>query len=208
MALQFYILDTETTGLDASVHETVQISIIRTSDRVQITRNIKALYPERADIKALEITNKTRDDLLKGSSREEVVDLFTKFLEEDGLTPEHRCIAAHNSSFDYRFINALWTSVDKIFPAHLWLCTKELSRLYAKKQGIAKPKLTLKASMELTGVKSIPISHTAVNDTQNTFFLWEKLMASDLDYMPLIKRKVASSNNVESSVESLEGLDF
>ena len=186
--IQYYAMDTETTGLDSKSHEVTQISIIRCKDRHQLNKYIKAEHPERVSSQALKVTGRTYEDHLKGEGRLEVVKFCEKFLEEDGLTPEHRCIIAHNAPFDRRFCHALWNSLDRTFPAQLWMCTKEFTRSFATKNGIIKPKLNLQASMELTGVKARPGAHNAVVDTQNAFLLWKKLMDEKGDHLPQIKR--------------------
>ena len=62
--IEYYILDLETTGLDSKRQEINEISVIRVKDKNQLTRNIKALYPERASIDALRVQNRTMNDLL------------------------------------------------------------------------------------------------------------------------------------------------
>ena len=56
--IHYYVIDTETTGLKSNYHEMTEIGIIRCSDRVQLWRQIKCFYPERASLDALEITKK------------------------------------------------------------------------------------------------------------------------------------------------------
>jgi DNA polymerase III epsilon subunit-like protein len=108
MSIQYYIIDTETTGLKAGYHECVEIGIIRCVDRVQLWRQIIAESPERSSFDALAITKKTLSDLEKGHRKEDVVAECEKFFNEDKLTPAHRCIVAHNSPFDRKFLHALW----------------------------------------------------------------------------------------------------
>src|SRR5690242_6783461 len=140
--LEFFVLDVETTGVNTSLHEVIEVSIIRASNRVQLTEFIRAETPETASIDALQIQNKTFDDLVNGKSKEEVIEKLDRFFAEDGLTPAHRCIIAHNFSFDKRFMHALYEKVGKNFPANLWGCSMALSRHYAKTVlGIPKPKV-------------------------------------------------------------------
>src|SRR5580698_6497342 len=98
MGLAFYVLDCETTGLVARnyYHEIDELGIVRATDRMQLCRNVRCLYPEHANADSLRITNKTYADLEQGLSREEVVAQAEKFFNEDGLTPAHRCIVGHN----------------------------------------------------------------------------------------------------------------
>jgi DNA polymerase III epsilon subunit-like protein len=186
--LNFYIIDTETTGLSEVTNEVVQISIIRCSDRYQLTKNIKAEFPERASAEALRITNKTKEDLLKGDDKKTVVEICHNFMLEDGGDEESRCVVAHKASFDRKFCHALWQSVGKKFPANLYMCTVEYSRSWAKKLGIEKPKLTLEASLEFTGTKRFKGAHEAGVDAKNTYMLWKNGMDQGIDHLPVIKR--------------------
>lgn len=189
MALSYYIIDTETTGLKPNWHEITQISIIRTTDRHQISKLIRAEYPKRASQEALDVTGRTIDDILKGESRITVVNSIHDWLLQDGLTDEHRCMVAHNAPFDKNFCHALWKSVDKQFPAICWMDTKTFAKLWAKKLGIEKPKLTLAASLEFTGLKPIDAKvHNAISDSRNTYLLWKKGMDEGLDHLSCIKR--------------------
>lgn len=195
--IQYYILDTETTGLRAGWHEIIQISIIRVSDKFQKTLNIKAEHPNRASPDALKIQNKTIYDLYQGDSKINAINDVDKFLTEDGKTSEHRCIVAHNYSFDKRFIHSMWDSVGKEFQASLWMCTREFTKKYASKQGlekIAKIQNADKAKFDLNnclvalGLQPKAGAHNAVIDTINTHMLWEKLMDQNLGHVSLIKR--------------------
>ena len=62
----------------------------------------------------------------KAILKAEVVQRCEKFFSEDGATPAHRCIVAHNAPFDRKFLHALWGQVGKEFPANLWLDTTSL----------------------------------------------------------------------------------
>lgn len=195
--INFYILDTETTGLRQGFHEINQISIIRVTDKFQKTLNVKAEHPNRASPDALRIQGKTIYDLYQGDSKLDAINDIDKFFEEDGQTSEHRCIVAHNYSFDKRFIHAMWESVGKDFKANLWMCTREFTKKYASKQGlekIAKIQNVEKAKFDLNnclvalGLQPKLGAHNAVIDTINTHILWEELMKQNLGHVSLIKR--------------------
>lgn len=187
--LQFYTIDVETTGFSLDWHEITQISIIRNSDRHQMSKFIKPEFPQRVSKQALEATGRTYKDLLKGLPKKEAVEELNKFIENDGQTSEHRCMIGHNVSFDRRFCFALWASLGKIFPASLWLDTKSCTKAYANKYlGIAKPKLTLQASLELCGKKMPGTAHDAIVDTRGTYILHDHLVKQGFDYLPFIKR--------------------
>lgn len=217
MSLKYYVIDSETTGLSTSIHEVVEISIIRCDDRVQLTEFIRAEHPESASWDALKITNKTLADLEKGASKEEVVDKVEKFLNEDGLTSAHRCMIAHNSSFDRRFIHALWEKTDKAFPASLWLDSIAMVKEYLKKTdnstlnitktATGKVSTTLHASCDLVGIKKIAQIHASKADTRNTYLLWQKLMELGIDHLPLIKTFEHNYNKPDDVDALLAALD-
>lgn len=186
--LLFYVIDTETTGLKANYHEMTEIGIIRCTDRVQLWRQIKCEWPERANFDALAITKKTLADLERGADRSTIVDECERFFNEDGATPAHRCIIAHNAPFDRKFLHALWEQVGREFPANLWLDTMSLTRDYAKKIGLVKPKVNLHASLDILGIKKISEAHNAKVDSRNTYLLHRNLIdVQKIDYLPFVK---------------------
>lgn len=212
----YYIVDTETTGLSSSYNETIEISIVRCHDRVQLTEFIKCDYPERASFDALAIQNKTMADLDKGKSKEEVIEKVNKFLNEDGLTPGHRCFVAHNWTFDKRFIHALYEKIGQKCPVDLWLCSMALTKQFiknagldedAKKKGLPKLKVNLHSALDLVGVQKLSAAHASKVDSRNTYLLWKDLVENKgVDYLPFIKTAehiITPKNNDDD-----EGLDM
>ena len=187
MGLAYYILDTETTGVKAGWHEVVEISIIRCSDRHQLTRFIKAEYPERADERALMVTGKSIPDLMNGDSKEDVIGMCERFFDQDGLTPSHRCIIGHNVSFDKRFCHAMWESVGRVFPAVCWLDTLKVSKEWAKKIGRKPDNFQLSTLLKFADVKLQNV-HSAEGDTRNLYIFWKKHL-SKLNTVSMIKRE-------------------
>lgn len=221
MSLQYYIIDTETTGLKADYHEMTEIGIIRCSDRVQLWRQIKCVYPERANFDALAITKKTMADLERGLDKETLVNECEKFFNEDGLTPAHRCIVAHNAPFDRKFLHALWASCGKSFPANLWLDTMSLTKEYLKNVDPSKVNIVktasgrvstqLHACCDMVGIKKISEAHNAKVDSRNTYLLHRNLVEEKkVDYLPFIKTSVHVVNVTPSDGECLDPalLDF
>lgn len=206
MSLHFYIIDTETSGLMAGHHEMTEIGIIRAQDRMQLHRCIKCIYPERANIDALTITKKTIADLEEGYEKSDVVAECNKFFNEDGATPAHRVIIAHNANFDRRFLHALWEDQGLEFPAHLWMCTMQLSKEYAKKIGLNKSKVNLHAACELVGIKKFAEAHNAKIDSRNCYLLQKNLIEEKkIDYLPFIKNiphllKTSEYDDVDLSI--------
>lgn len=195
MSLLYYVIDTETTGLKAGYNEMTEIGIIRCTDRMQLWRQIKCEYPERANFDALAITKKTMADLERGHAKEAVVEECGKFFNEDGATPAHRCIVAHNAPFDRRFLHALWESCGLEFPANLWLDTMSLAKDYAKKTGLiakgAKQSFKLHDACDIVGIRKISEAHNAKVDSRNTYLLHRSLVEEKkVDYLPFIKTAV------------------
>lgn len=216
MSLLYYVIDTETTGLKTNYHEMSEIGIIRYTDRVQLFRQIKCEYPERANFDALAITKKTLADLEKGFDRQRVVEECEKFFTEDGATPAHRCIVAHNAPFDRKFLHALWAQCGKQFPANLWIDTISMTKQFLKqtdtsslnivKTATGKVSTKLHACCDMVGIKKLSEAHNAKVDSRNTYLLFRNLMEEkQIDHLPFIKTEIHSFNSADNADE--EGLD-
>jgi DNA polymerase III epsilon subunit-like protein len=202
-----YLVDTEETGLQTGFHDLVEISLIRFDDRVQMTRIVKAKNPKNASFDALRITGKKMSDLYKGIECEQMINEVNEFLESDGLSPQHRCIVAHNASFDRRFIHHTWDAHNKTFPANLWLDTLALCRKITKRNGLIKPSLKLNDVCDLFGIKKFANAHSAAGDARNTFMLFKKFIDDNEGFIDLIKsiphreEENVSFNNYEEENE-------
>ena len=185
--LVYYVIDTETTGLLPKMHEMCEYSIIRCSDRVQLSRQIKVDNPRNASADALAVTGKTIEDLSKGISKVAAIRDLHDFVEQDGLTSAHRCLIAHNASFDKRFLHHLWDKHEFSFPFDCWLDTIPMCKRLAAQIGQPKAKVKLDLAMDLFGLKKMAGLHTAKGDSRNTYILWKHLMDSGVEYVDLIK---------------------
>ncbi len=217
MSLLYYVIDTETTGLKANYNEMTEIGIIRCTDRVQLWRQIKCEYPERANFDALAITKKSMADLERGHLNSSVVEECEKFFAEDGATPGHRCIVAHNAPFDRKFLHALWEQNGKSFPANLWLDTISLTKDFLKKvdnstlnivkTATGRVSTQLHACCDMVGIKKISEAHNAKVDSRNTYLLWRNLVEEKkIDYLPFIKTEVHTFT-APTSTDDDGGLD-
>lgn len=200
--IQYYIIDTETTGLKVAYHEVVEISIIRAKDKVQLSKKIRANYPERASLEALRICNKSFADLEEGEDSHDVMNMCTKFFNEDGATPNERCIVGHNIiSFDKRFLHEFWGQYLQRFPADLYLDTMAMTKNLIKKNG-DKSKANLEAACDYCGVKKYAQKHTAASDARNTYLLWKDLVeVKNVDYLPFLKTFPHIINNSNEELE-------
>jgi DNA polymerase III epsilon subunit-like protein len=213
--IQYYIIDTETTGLKAGYHEMTEIGIIRCTDRVQLWRQIKCINPERASFDALAITKKTLSDIERGYDRDLIVTECEKFFAEDGLTPAHRCIVAHNAPFDRKFLHAMWEASGKEFPAHLWLDTMSLTKEFLKnadtsqitivKTPTGRVSTQLHACCDMVGINKISEAHNAKVDSRNTYLLHRSLIEDKkVDHLPFVKTAI---HVITTSPIDDEGLD-
>jgi DNA polymerase III alpha subunit (gram-positive type) len=186
--LNYYIIDTETTGLRAGFQEVTEISIVRCSDRHQLTRKIRAEFPERASEQALQVTNRTFEDLLEGDTKEDVVSSCEAFFAQDGKTAEHRCMVAHNAPFDKRFCHSLWESCGKNFPAVCWMDTIKFAKDWSKQIGILPKNFKLGSVLKFANITPMPGAHDAGSDARNTYPVWKKGMDVGIDHLGSIKR--------------------
>ena len=198
--LNYYIIDLETTGLSAQYHEVIEISVIRASDRLQLTRYVRAQYPERASLDALEATGKKLSDLNVGKKHSEVVQEVNNFFQLDKGFSASRCIVGHNiAAFDVKFLHAMWEKEGCVFPADLYLDTLLMTKQFLKTHDVShldlpktargKVSTKLASALQITGAKTIANKfHTAQDDTRNTYSLWKKLVEDHkMDYLSHIK---------------------
>jgi len=222
MVINYYVLDTETTGL-AECHEINQISVLRVADEKQLSIQIKVKHPNIYSTQALEIQGIYPEDLKKGICLEEAAEKVDSFLKEDGQTKAHRCIIAHNAPFDRKFVHKEWDRVNKEFQGDLWLCTQSFAKRYVQKHsnsekiakaqvdggtdgikmdkyGSLKPKFGLNNFMIGVGLQPKIGAHSAEVDVQNTLVLYNWLMKSNTEYVSLIGRiphKEVSSDSLD-----------
>ena len=201
--MQKFYIDSETTGLSNGYHELTEISIIRLEDLVQKTWHIKIKYPDRATPEALKMTGKTIDYLLNnGKYIEEIADDVEAFLNEDGLGPENRANLAFNCSFDRRFIEDSWKSINRIWPVAYWLDVREQARKYVKlfHSNLFKPSLSQENMLKLTKVAHYKGYHGAEIDCQNLCIMHQFFNEKGITDIEFIKKsptliKLAEENS-------------
>lgn len=129
-----------------------------------------------------------------GLDKYQAVNSIHDFIEEDGLTPKNRCIIAHNSAFDRKFVHCLWEKVGKEFPANLWIDTIPMMRQFIKDANLQNKKLKLADCLNIVGCKTVKGEHNAKSDTRNLYYLYNDLIKKYhyVDYMqncPMIKEQ-------------------
>jgi len=130
----FVVIDFETGGLDASLHDPVQIAAIildgkTLKERGRFVSMIKASR-DRLTEEALKVNKKTLEEIESAPTSLEVLENFIKFCEPHGkLIP-----VAHRATFDLSFLKMLWVSngkdlkeYRKVISDSAEICTKGLA---------------------------------------------------------------------------------
>ena len=174
---------------------------------LNLFKNVKCDRPEQASLQALQITNKTQFDLRQGMSKLEACDIIEKFLNEDNLNPDFRCIVGHNIQFDRKFLFAMFDECKKSFPANLWLDTIDMSRQIFKANNLqTKGKLKLADACNSLGVKLINGAHQAKVDSRNTYMLWKKIKYTNFNFLPHIKTVKHKQENIDYTDSEINDL--
>lgn len=217
MSINYYIVDTETTGLKAGFHEINQISVMRCSDMFQKSYRVAVKNPWRASPEALNIQRISKEDLKNGDSLIDVISGINEFLKEDGGAENSRCFIGHNVSFDRRFIHAAWSSEKVKLPVDLWMCTKKFYKSYVTKvgeekiktlqatAGVQHPKVKYGQDMCLlgAGLELRDGAHSASVDVQQCFELWNFLMNEDLNHVRVIETQ---PHKLPASIDYLQDI--
>ena len=189
MTIIYYTLDTETNGLNINSHHITEFSIIRNSDKLQLSKNVICPNPHLSSLDALKITRKSIQDLSKGISQLQATIDITNFLNLDKQTPNSRCIVGHNViNFDKKFLHKLFASQNLTFPANLFLDTLHLMKHFLKLKNI-KAKSNLNNSLDILQIKKFANNqHSAKTDSRNNFLLLDSLINQhNINPLPFIK---------------------
>lgn len=171
-----YLLDTETTGLDSSQHEIVELSISRLNDGVQRTWYLKPDKYETIQDEALRINGHKLEDLkwqtafgretYKETSK--VLPDIENFFMEDGDSADGRILAGQNVSYDLDFLRAMWkgAGTSETFPfggRPRMIDTLQIAFFLDLVKGKKEQFYNLGGLVERYGVKKIK-AHKAEND--------------------------------------------
>lgn len=166
--------DTETTGLNPSVHGVHEIGIIVVIDKKVIAKRLFRLNPEQSeyDVGSEVAHGKTEAEIRAYPPESEIVPNFIEVLEDAvNKGGEKLVFAGYNCPFDYGFIKALLarngSSVDKYFSG------KFIDVLELVRRGTREGKLPKTTDQKLgTMCKSLGVdlenAHTADADIQAT----------------------------------------
>lgn len=116
MDYSIYVLDCETTGLDAIKYDVIEVSIQRLSDGEQKTWYMQPTNPSCYEVGALRVNGHKIEDLRHETAegrnkymdpRKAIIEI-ENWLLDDGSPNQLRCLAGQNISFDIEMLKRLW----------------------------------------------------------------------------------------------------
>jgi DNA polymerase III subunit alpha, Gram-positive type len=175
-----FALDTETTGLDPTKHDIIEISIYRLNDDEQRTwfmkpSNYDAIEPDALRVngaKLEDLKHQTKEGREKYRDPAIVLPEIEGWLLEDMTSPEDKILVGQNIGFDCDFIQALWAknNASETFPFGTrprLLDTMQIELLLDLARGERSEYYNLGSLVEKHGVKR-ERAHKASNDTRMT----------------------------------------
>ncbi len=173
---KFVALDIETTGLDFTKHEIIEIGCVlfcfdvkkkafRLEEELEI--KIKPEHIELADKTSLKVNKYTPEDWKDAGTLLVALNKLHKRL--DG-----RVMVAHNAVFDHAFIDKAFKDnhIKNTLHYHVF---DTLSMAFLAIQGSDAKQLSLRALCEHFGIENKK-AHTALSDARATYELFAKLM--------------------------------
>lgn len=120
--MKFAIVDIETTGLYHQGHGITEVAVVHVDDECAPTLAFHSMVnPDRTIPAAIEHMTGITPDMVDDAPN------FADIAEPLAQALEDRIFVAHNVSFDYRFLEAAFSSVDRKF-RHKRLCTMRYAR--------------------------------------------------------------------------------
>lgn len=179
------VIDTETTGLDSSRHEIIDIALIsyvisEDGQRFVVKKfdsKIKPQHIETASPIALKINHYKEEDYAQAPAHREVMPIVRKQIETSDL------LIGQNLIFDLDFINTACKKVynqeqDFVFPPYI--DTKAMADVLRRKEIIEKSGMDYLC--EYYQVKFSGLAHTALVDCERTMKVFDRLLEDCGDY--------------------------
>lgn len=185
-----YVIDTETTGTDHTIHDIIELSACRlipvgdSYKEEQRTWLIKATHPATITDKALQINGHKREDIIhltkEGRKKyllpEVFLEQFEEWVMEDNVSSIDRIFSGQHPTFDLLFLKELYKRLGKIddndFPFFVEnnnriLDTKQIMIFFDICTGRRRKYYNLSALVKALGVKKTK-AHRADEDTRMT----------------------------------------
>lgn len=165
------LVDLETTGLDVTLHEVIEIAAYKLSpDTLEIidswSTKIKPKNLETANPKALEVNGYNDEEWVNAMRPRKAWKTFSKFAK-DGI------LMAYNVSFDSTFIHSAFQQygIESTLDYHTLDIPSMVWAQYQPKQS-----LSMRAVSPLLGVEKEPDVHRAMAGVQNAYQIVLKLV--------------------------------
>ena len=170
-------LDTETTGLQPSVADVIQIgALIRIDSEIIDEINVKC-QPVKWDTiskRALEVNNTTMEQLKSYMLPKEAWKLFNEFIVSN-FDDQKYIFSGQNTSFDWKFIEPWWNdNKDKDAPGWSYFFKKHqldlqiLSTMFKNHGLINVPNIKLETIIEALNIEVEGNLHDALTDIKGT----------------------------------------
>lgn len=167
------ITDLETTGLDLTKHEIIEIGLIlikQPSLEIIETLDIKVKPEniEKADPKALEINGYKYEDWLQAYTLKEAIKIYMSKVENS-------IFCAHNTSFDLPFIKqaCLKTNISNTLDYH---CIDIPTLAWFKFRNSELERINLSKIAEFLGLNPEPAIHRAINGAMLGYEVLKKIV--------------------------------
>lgn len=193
---ELYCVDTETTGLNASKTEPIEISIYRLSNDDQMTWWLKPINMDNISADSLRINGHKLEDL-KGQTQEgrdkykspaKVLVEIENWLMMDGVPSSDRLLVGQNIGFDKEMLLRLWEKCDSSFTFpfnHKYeFCTMQNELFMDMCKGEKSEGYSLNRLIKKYGIKNEK-AHSAADDVRATVALFKAQVNS---FKEIIKR--------------------
>lgn len=167
------ITDVETTGLDPSVHEIIEIGLVLVDQKTleiidTLDIKVKPEHLETADPAALEINGYNDGDWQKALTLQGAMQLYEEKTRE-------AIFCAHNATFDWPFILEAFrrTGVKDQMDYHR-LDSFTIAWLKLRDSGLET--FSLRRVAKFLGIKEEPLPHRAINGAMIAYEIFKKLV--------------------------------
>lgn len=195
-------VDLETTGLDSSVHEIIEVAIIRTTPSLEVKEEFHALVIpenlEKASPKALEINHYSH-----AKWESEAISL-SEAMKKTSLLTEGCIFAGHNTPFDEKFLRAAFLKVDlKPNWDYHSFDTSQIAVLFQMQKRVRS--VSLGKLLTVFGIKVDKQLHSAKNDIQYTLQLAREMLRClhIVEGPPRIKATLVAIEGIDGTGKSL-----
>ena len=177
----FAAIDLETSGLDVSKGEILDIAIVPLNDDFTVSKDVpeftarvKADHPETAEAQALQVNRLNPNE---GESREKVTADIRQWLTDNGI--ESITPVGQNLDFDLSFIARELPELSKIIRRHgrdsMWLALA-VNDIALRDTGEPRfPKVSLSALKNALGITG-GVQHNAFEDAKDAALVYKKLL--------------------------------